>query len=257
MSHWDRFQKSFVRYPGLGFSIDISRMGFEDSLFTKMAGKIEHAFKSMKELEAGAIANPDENRMVGHYWLRDSKLAPDAALKKEIDDTLEATLKFAADVHAGSIKAANGQKFTRVLVVGICGSALGPQLVAHAITPANPPLAISFLDNTDPDGMDRTLDAIGAGLGETLTVIISKSGGTKETRNGTLEAKAAYERAGLTFGKHAVAGRNIQNFTRCQQGQGRARQRFPGTTRRIMPFHIAGNRVGPILVIGARAQHQR
>lgn len=205
MSHWDRFQKYFVRYPHIGFSIDISRMGFEDSLFTKMAGKIDHAFKAMKELEAGSIANPDENRMVGHYWLRDSKLAPDATIQKEIDETLEATLKFAADVHAGAIKAANGQKFTRVLVVGIGGSALGPQLVAHAITPANPPMAISFFDNTDPDGMDRVLAEIGDGLATTLTLVISKSGGTKETRNGMLEAGAAYQKAGLDFAKHAVA----------------------------------------------------
>jgi glucose-6-phosphate isomerase len=43
------------------------------------------------------------------------------------------------------ITAANGEKFTRVLVVGIGGSALGPQLVAQAITPANPPLEIDFL----------------------------------------------------------------------------------------------------------------
>ncbi|MFO1481872.1 MAG: glucose-6-phosphate isomerase [Verrucomicrobiaceae bacterium] len=205
MSHWDRFQKYFVRYPQIGFSIDISRMGFEDGLFTKMAGKIDNAFKSMKELEAGAIANPDENRMVGHYWLRDSKLAPDAAIRKEIDETLEATLKFAADVHAGTIKAANGQKFTRVLVVGIGGSALGPQLVAHAIAPSNPPMAISFFDNTDPDGIDRVVAEIGAELATTLTLVISKSGGTKETRNGMLEAEAAYKKAGLNFAKHAVA----------------------------------------------------
>ena len=205
MSHWDRFQKYFVRYPQMGFSIDISRMGFEDSLFTNMAGKIDQAFKATKELEAGAIANPDEGRMVGHYWLRDSKLAPEAAITKEIDETLEASLKFAADVHAGSIKAANGQKFTRVLVVGIGGSALGPQLVAHAITPANPPMAISFFDNTDPDGMDRVLAEIGNGLATTLTLVISKSGGTKETRNGMLEAEAAYQKAGLDFSKHAVA----------------------------------------------------
>ena len=36
-------------------------------------------------------------------------------------------------------------------------------------------------------------------------MVISKSGGTKETRNGMLEAEAAYLRAGLMFGKHAVA----------------------------------------------------
>lgn len=205
MSHWDRFQKYFVRYPGIGFSIDISRMGFEDSLFTRLAGKIDHAFKAMKELESGAIANPDENRMVGHYWLRDSKLAPDASLKKEIDETLDATLKFAADVHAGALKAANGRKFSRVLVVGIGGSALGPQLVAQAITPATPPMAISFFDNTDPDGMDRVLAEIGEELATTLTLVISKSGGTKETRNGMLEAENAYKKAGLEFSKHAVA----------------------------------------------------
>jgi glucose-6-phosphate isomerase len=62
-----------------------------------------------------------------------------------------------------------------------------------------------FLDNTDPDGIDRVFDAIGDGLTKTLTVVISKSGGTKETRNGMLEAKAQYERLGLAFGRHAVA----------------------------------------------------
>ena len=39
----------------------------------------------------------------------------------------------------------------------------------------------------------------------TLTIVISKSGGTKETRNGMLEAQAAYHEAGLHFGRHAVA----------------------------------------------------
>ncbi len=36
-------------------------------------------------------------------------------------------------------------------------------------------------------------------------LIISKSGGTPETRNGMLEAKAAFDKAGIDFGKHAVA----------------------------------------------------
>ncbi|HEY1052387.1 MAG TPA: glucose-6-phosphate isomerase [Prosthecobacter sp.] len=205
MSHWDRFQKYYVSYPQVGFSIDISRMNFDDGIFKTMSDKIDAAFKAMKDLEAGAIANPDENRMVGHYWLRNAELAPNADIQKEIDDTLAASLKFAADVHAGTIRAASGQKFSRVLVVGIGGSALGPQLVAQAITPANPPMSISFFDNTDPDGMDRVIAEIGAELATTLVLVISKSGGTKETRNGMLEAAAAYQKAGLNFAKHAVA----------------------------------------------------
>jgi glucose-6-phosphate isomerase len=42
-------------------------------------------------------------------------------------------------------------------------------------------------------------------LGRTLAVVISKSGGTKETRNGMVEAATAWTRAGLDFSAHAVA----------------------------------------------------
>lgn len=205
MSHWDRFQKYFVRYPRIGFSIDISRMNFPENLFSSLSEKMDQAFKAMRELEGGAISNPDEQRMVGHYWLRDSQLAPDSNIRREIDETLEATLKFAADVHSGAITAANGKKFTRVLLIGIGGSALGPQLVAQAITPSRAQLAISFFDNTDPDGIDRVLAEVGSELSTTLALVISKSGGTKETRNGMLEAEAAYTKLGLSFAKHAVA----------------------------------------------------
>ena len=62
-----------------------------------------------------------------------------------------------------------------------------------------------FFDNTDPDGMDRVLATIGADLNRTLCIVISKSGGTKETRNGMLVAEDAFKRAGLDFGQHAVA----------------------------------------------------
>ena len=202
---WNRFQSCFVRYPEVGFAIDFSRMSFEEGLFEKMAPQVEAAFAAMKDLEAGGIANPDEGRMVGHYWLRNSALAPTAEMKAEIDETLEATLRFAEDVREGRIVAANGARFTDVLVVGIGGSALGPQLVADALTAARPPLAIHFFDNTDPDGIDRVVGQIGDALATTLTLVISKSGGTKETRNGMLEAETAYKARGLDFAKHAVA----------------------------------------------------
>jgi glucose-6-phosphate isomerase len=203
-SSWKRFNQSFVRYPDLGFSIDSSRVNLPAGYFDQMAEKIAAAEAAMRAVEAGEIANPDENRMVGHYWLRNSALAP-AELKAEIDSTLAATLQFAAQVHSGTIAAPCGGKFTRVLIVGIGGSALGPQLVAEAITPVNPPLSISFFDNTDPDGISRVLAKIGSELATTLTIVISKSGGTKETRNGMLEAETAYRAAGLDFARHTVA----------------------------------------------------
>jgi len=166
---------------------------------------MQRAFSAMKELEAGAVSNPDEGRMVGHYWLRNAALAPTGEMRTEIETAVKQVLAFAGDIHAGRILAASGETFTHLLVIGIGGSALGPQFVADALSSPNDRLKPHFLDNTDPDGMDRVFAELGADLARTLTIVISKSGSTKETRNGMLEAQAAYRRAGLDFARHSVA----------------------------------------------------
>src|SRR5215472_2011577 len=122
---WQRFQRYFLEYRELGFSLDVSRMKFPDDLFEKMRPQIEHAFAAMRELEAGAIANPTENRMVGHYWLRNPALAPTPEIRSEIEGTVRRIKAFAEDVHAEKITAKNGRRFKHVLHIGIGGSALG------------------------------------------------------------------------------------------------------------------------------------
>jgi glucose-6-phosphate isomerase len=113
---------------------------------------------------------------------------------------------FAAGVHSGAIRPPGAARFARVLVVGIGGSALGPMFVADALgDPATDRMPIGFLDNTDPDGIARTLHALTDRLGETLCLVTSKSGGTPETRNGMLLLAAAYRAADLEFARHAVA----------------------------------------------------
>ncbi|KAK3430403.1 hypothetical protein EUGRSUZ_E02131 [Eucalyptus grandis] len=62
-------------------------------------------------------------------------------------------------------------RFTQVLAVGIGGSALGPQFVAKALAPDNPPL---------------------------------ESGGTPETRDGLLEVHKAFHDVGLEFAKQIL-----------------------------------------------------
>lgn len=202
---WNRYKSYLCSCPEIGLTLDISRMNFDDSYFSDFESKIKKSFTSMDALEKGNIANPDEGRMVGHYWLRNSKLAPSAELKTEIDDCLASITAFASDVHTGKIKTANGKLFTNVLIIGIGGSALGPQFVADALATPSDPIKPWFMDNTDPDGIDRVISQLGDGLSQTLTIVISKSGSTKETRNGMLEAKAAYQKAGLVFSCHAVA----------------------------------------------------
>src|SRR5205807_5346731 len=113
-------------------------MKFPDDFFDKMQPRIDKAFAAMRQLESGAIANPDERRMVGHYWLRNPALAPSAALRWDIEETNTRIKKFAADVHAGDIAPAQG-KFRHLLLVGIGGSALGPQFVADALGNSSDP----------------------------------------------------------------------------------------------------------------------
>ncbi|ELR97505.1 glucose-6-phosphate isomerase [Gloeocapsa sp. PCC 73106] len=201
---WQRYQDLLYYHPGLDLYLDISRMRFEDELLDSLKPKFDKAFKDMEALEKGAIANPDENRMVGHYWLRDPDIAPGAE-KPEIIATLEAIEEFAAKVHQGTIKPPGAPKFTDILSVGIGGSALGPQFVSEALAPDFPPLNIHFIDNTDPAGIDRVLNRIKNRLSSTLVIVTSKSGGTPETRNGMLEVANFYEHQGLDFPSHAVA----------------------------------------------------
>lgn len=202
---WQRYQDWLYYHEGLGLYLDVSRMGFDDGFVAKLAPRFEQAFEAMDALEGGAIANPDENRMVGHYWLRNPALAPQPELAASITDTLAQIKDFAQKVHSGAIRPSSGSRFTDVLSIGIGGSALGPQFVAEALTPLDAPMAIHFIDNSDPAGTDRVLGQLGDRLATTLTVVISKSGGTPEPRNGMLEAKTAYEARGLTFAQHACA----------------------------------------------------
>jgi glucose-6-phosphate isomerase len=202
---WERYQKHLCVVESVGLTLDVSRMNFPDDFLARMRGPLDQTFDAMEALEKGAIANPDEKRRVGHYWLRAPELAPEPALTKDIQDTVAAINAFAGDVHAGRVKPPGAARFTRVLLVGIGGSALGPQLVADALGSVADKMQVFFLDNTDPDGMDRVFAHLGDSLRETLVVVISKSGGTKETRNGMVEAERAWKRQGLDFGPHAVA----------------------------------------------------
>jgi glucose-6-phosphate isomerase len=180
-------------------------MRFDDAFVESLRPKFDKAFADMAELEKGAIANPDENRMVGHYWLRNPDLAPTPELTQEIVQTLEQIEAFAEKIQTGAIHPPRANRFTDIISIGIGGSALGPQFVAEALAPDFPPLKIHFIDNSDPAGIDRTLAHLRNSLASTLVLVISKSGGTPEPRNGMIEVKKAYAGQNLDFTQYAVA----------------------------------------------------
>jgi glucose-6-phosphate isomerase len=182
----------------VGVELDFGRLQLPDDLADRYREPIERAIQEMTAVEAGEKVNTDEGRQVGHYWLRNPDLAPDG-LGASITQTWQDIDDFARDVFAG--------RFSNILWIGIGGSGLGPQLLYDSLRVPGVTPNMFFFDNTDPFGFQRTLGDIeqAGGLKSTLTVIVSKSGGTKETANGMKFAKAAYERAGLSFEAHAAA----------------------------------------------------
>lgn len=197
--NWDAYCDQLYTDPALEISVDVSRMGIAAEFFQQFATRMQAAFGAMDRLEAGDIANADEKRMVGHYWLRAPNRAPPGLVKK-IEDGVTTVESIAKDILEGG-------RFDHLLLIGIGGSMLGPQFLAQALEASAAPnrLKLHFIDNTDTDGIDRTLKELDGRLDRTLVVVVSKSGGTPETWNGMLEVENAYKKAGVSFPAHAIA----------------------------------------------------
>lgn len=100
---WSRYVDWLYQHKELGLFLDVSRIGFTDEFLAEMEPRFQAAFRDMEALEKGSIANPDEGRMVGHYWLRNSELAPTSFLRSQIDNTLDAVCSFADDIISGKV----------------------------------------------------------------------------------------------------------------------------------------------------------
>lgn len=202
---WDRFQSGYAEFPQQRLALDLSKVHKDYNCNLLDNAEMASAFEEMRLLESGAIANVSENRRVGHYWLRAPELAPEDTMTAAIRDAKSQVERIAKAVLSGALQGSSGP-FERLLVIGIGGSALGPQFVDHALAdPDRRGLATLYVDNTDPAGIELNLQRLKGQLGQTLVIVISKSGGTKETRNGMLEVQHAYTKCGLAFPKHAIA----------------------------------------------------
>jgi glucose-6-phosphate isomerase len=191
MSSWSDFHRWVIENHGTSVCLDVSDMRI--SRLEILRPRLEEARGALRALEAGTMANPDENRQVGHYWLRSPELAPDPAMTAAIKDVQVQASKLASTLIARF-------RADAVLHIGIGGSALGPQLVVEALAAGRqlggiPADRYRMLDNTDPEGFALALE--GLDLNRTLVLVVSKSGGTPETLNGLAAVRRAYATAGV------------------------------------------------------------
>ena len=204
-AQWQRFCELLWHHEPLGLWLDVSRMAVSAQQFRDFEAPFAQAFQAMDALEKGSIANPDEGRQVGHYWLRTPELAPERAVGEHISSEIRRLQSFGADVLEGRLKASNGETFTDVVWVGIGGSGLGPLLMIRALQENRQGLPFHFIDNVDPAGMSRLYDALGERLRTSLVIVVSKSGGTPEPHIGMVQTRERLEQLGCRWSQQAVA----------------------------------------------------
>jgi glucose-6-phosphate isomerase len=199
------------------FSLDLRSSTITTTQLAALSDKMTAAHAQMQAIEAGAVKNPDEGRKVTHF--SDRMAYPGSDLFADVE-------AFFTALRAGTVTGSRGDRIEYVVINGIGGSALGPQLVQFALngpywnelsgTRRGGSPRLYFTDNTDSSGVHDVLEAVD--LRATLLVTISKSGGTRETANNMLAFKAAFAEEDLSFNQHAVAitmqGSKLDNLAR-------------------------------------------
>jgi glucose-6-phosphate isomerase len=178
------FDHRIFRDPATGLVVDLEHTAHVDE------SGLGPALAAMAAIEGGAIANQDEGRQVGHYWLR----APNRAPEPETADEIRSVV--------GRILRLNAPNCNTILMIGIGGSALGPELAIDALRPSDGRRFL-LIDTVDPRGMARVLGEVDPQT--TLVLVASKSGVTVETRQALRIVEATFARAGVCFEDHAIA----------------------------------------------------
>ena len=203
--NWNRFCDLLWYSEDLGIWLDISKMNITNEDFLKYNDQFLKAFEAQIQIEQGSIANIDENRQVGHYWLRNPSLAPDEKIQEQIKSEITNVEEFSRKILDASIKSSTSKKFTDVLWIGIGGSSLGPMLIVDSLGSNDNALEFHFLDNVDPKGISIKLDKISDRFDTTLFVVVSKSGSTPEPQICMEQTRYFVENNGVNWPSQAIA----------------------------------------------------
>ena len=203
--NWDKYCDYLWFDKKINIWLDISKINFTSNQIAYLEKKFINVFSSIKDLEAGAISNLDEERQVGHYWLRNPSVAPNNLIKNEITNDIKDISEFGENILGGKIRNNNNQIYTDVLWIGIGGSGLGPLLITEALQKNSVGLNFSYIDNIDPFLISEKLDELSDKLSTTLFVVVSKSGGTPEPKIAMNIIKKHIENNNLEWNSNAIA----------------------------------------------------
>ncbi|MCP4561471.1 MAG: glucose-6-phosphate isomerase [Bosea sp.] len=140
---------------------------------------------------AGEPINTTEGRAVLHTALRNQSGRPvkvdGVDVMPEVNAVLERMSAFAEGIRSGKIAAANGERFTDVVNIGIGGSDLGPVMATLALAPYHDGPRLHYVSNVDGAHIADTLAKLDPA--RTLVIVASKTFTTIETMTNAATAR--------------------------------------------------------------------
>jgi glucose-6-phosphate isomerase len=188
-----RFREFSIELDGLLFDFSKHKITSETVQVLVELARTRDLEERRAALFSGEPINNSEGRAAMHMALRNLSSQPirigGADLRPEIEREREKVLSFARAVRAGAVKAANGERFTDVVNIGIGGSDLGPAMACRALSPyrGEGPSA-HFVANVDGADLADTLASLD--LARTLFIVSSKTFTTQETMANAASARA-------------------------------------------------------------------
>ena len=186
----DLFKADSMRLEN--FSIETNEIYFDYSknqlnldAYNKLIsfGGIKCFTDNIRKMFNGEVVNFTENRKALHYLLRSHEKNLSSHVeteKKLIKKQLTQMEEIVSEIKNKKQPNSNEKFFSDVLVIGIGGSHLGPELVTEALLDFHDdPFKMKFLVNADPNEFKNTIEKLDAK--KTLVIIISKSMTTNET----------------------------------------------------------------------------
>ncbi|RYE28540.1 MAG: glucose-6-phosphate isomerase, partial [Hyphomicrobiales bacterium] len=140
---------------------------------------------------AGEPINTTEGRAVLHTALRNQSGRPvkvdGVDVMPEVNAVLERMSAFAQGIRSGTIAAADGERFSDVVSIGIGGSDLGPVMATLALAPYQDGPRLHYVSNVDGAHIADTLAKLDPA--RTLVIVASKTFTTIETMTNAATAR--------------------------------------------------------------------
>ena len=165
-----------------GLYADYTRHLVTDEILTELRALAQEAGVASlyQAMLAGQHINTSEDRPVRHTAMRAAFADLPAGLAPSLEAQREQMIKVSAALREGSWRGATGQAMTDLVVLGMGGSALGPQMVCAALPEhCHPDLRLHFIANVDGAELRRLLSRLAPQ--RTLIIVSSKSFSTAET----------------------------------------------------------------------------